>query len=149
MEKSGRACAEGEQQMNRFAPFALIVWLTCVSSAAAQEILEGTWKLISSQRTNQATGVTTDTLGPNPQGFIIYGRDGHMIVIIAQSGRPRAESIVKMTDQQRAKLYSSMIAYAGTTNSTEQRSSITSTFPGTNYGPEPCRSGTSRKTATG
>jgi hypothetical protein len=37
-----------------------------------------------------------------------------MMVLLTQTGRPRADSIEKMTDQQREQLYSSMIAYAGT-----------------------------------
>jgi hypothetical protein len=82
--------------------------------AAAQETLDGTWKLISSHRTIQATGVTRDSFGANPQGFIMYNRDGQMMVLMTQAGRPRADSIEKMTDQQRQQLYSSMIAYAGT-----------------------------------
>ncbi len=100
--------------MNRFVPFALIAWVASATPVAAQESLEGTWKLVSSKRTNLATGTTTDSLGPNPQGFITYGRDGRMMVLITRTGRPRAESIDKMTDQQRNKLFSSMIAYAGT-----------------------------------
>ncbi len=100
--------------MSRGAFLALIACIAAVSPAAAQETLDGTWKLISSQRTNQATGVTTDTFGANPQGFIMYNRDGHMMVLLTQAGRPRAESIAKTTDQQRRQLYSSMIAYAGT-----------------------------------
>ena len=100
--------------MSRFALLGIITCIVSISHAAAQETLEGTWKLISSKRTNQATGVTTDTFGTNPQGFIMYSRDGHMMVLLTQTGRPRADSIEKMTDQQREQLYSSMIAYAGT-----------------------------------
>ena len=100
--------------MSRFALLGIITCIVSISPAAAQEALDGTWKLISSKRTNQATGVTTDTFGTNPQGFIMYSRDGHMMVLLTQTGRPRADSIEKMTDQQREQLYSSMIAYAGT-----------------------------------
>jgi hypothetical protein len=88
--------------------------MTSESSLTAQATLEGTWKLISSQRTNLATGLTADTLGPDPQGFIIYGRDGHMMVLIAQRGRPHAGSIEKISSSDRERLFSSMLAYAGT-----------------------------------
>jgi Lipocalin-like domain len=100
--------------MTRVIFFALTALIVSTPSLAASETLEGTWKLISSQRTNQATGATTDTLGPNPHGLIMYGRDGHMIVLIAQSGRPRADSVEKISDQQRERLFSTMMAYAGT-----------------------------------
>jgi hypothetical protein len=97
--------------------FTLLVLITLSVSAnpvLAQETLDGTWKLISSQRTNRATGATTDTLGSSPQGFIMYGKDGHVMVLITQGDRPRADSIEKMTNQQRERLFSSMLAYAGT-----------------------------------
>jgi Lipocalin-like domain len=88
--------------------------LIASTSVGAQETLDGTWKLISAQRTNQATGATIDTLGPNPQGFVMYGKDGRMMVLIVQSDRPRAESIDKLTDQQRQRLFGTMLAYTGT-----------------------------------
>jgi len=43
-----------------------------------------------------------------------YGRDGRMMGMIVFSNRPRAESLDKMTDQQRADLFRTMIAYGGT-----------------------------------
>jgi hypothetical protein len=94
--------------------FASLAFMNPANPVVAQETLDGTWKLVSSQRTNQATGATTDTLGPSPQGFIMYGKDGRMIVLITQADRPRADSIEKMTNQQRERLFSSMLAYAGT-----------------------------------
>jgi hypothetical protein len=55
-----------------------------------------------------------DTFGPNPRGFLMYGQAGRMIVLIATSDRSRPKSIEKMTDQQRADLFRSMVAYTGT-----------------------------------
>ena len=37
-----------------------------------------------------------------------------MLVLIVRDDRPKAESLAKMTDQQRADLYRSMTAYGGT-----------------------------------
>jgi hypothetical protein len=85
-----------------------------VHPAAAQEILDGTWKLVSSTRTNTATGATVDTFGAGPKGFIMYGKDGRMMVLITRSDRPKAAGVDKLTDEQRNRLFSSMIAYAGT-----------------------------------
>jgi hypothetical protein len=41
--------------------------------SAAQEVLEGTWKLVSSTRTTSSTGTTVDSFGPNLSGYIMYG----------------------------------------------------------------------------
>jgi len=91
--------------------FILIFW---VGPIAAQEVLEGTWKLVSSTRTNTTTGATTDSFGPNPLGYIMYGKDGRMMVLITRSDRPKPDSTDKMTDEQRSRLFSSMLAYSGT-----------------------------------
>ena len=82
--------------------------------AATQEILEGTWKLISDIRTNTTTGVTVETFGPKPQGFITYTRDGRMAVLVVRSDRPKPQNITKITEQERSQLFSSMLAYTGT-----------------------------------
>jgi hypothetical protein len=100
--------------MTRLVLLTLTALIASEMPLAAQETIEGTWKLISSQRTNLATGITANTLGPDPQGFVIYGRDGHMMVLIVQGGRPRADSIEKISNSDRERLFSSMLAYAGT-----------------------------------
>src|SRR5262249_35898444 len=68
----------------------------------------------SMQRTIVDTGQTLDAFGPHPRGFLVYGEAGRMMVLIAMSSRPRPDSIEKMTDQQRADLFRSMVAYTGT-----------------------------------
>jgi Lipocalin-like domain len=100
--------------MGRFVLLVLATLIVSLTFVRAQEALDGTWKLVSSQRTNQATGVTTDTLGQNPQGFVMYSKDGRMMVLLVQGDRPRAESIEKLTDQQRQRLFGTMLAYTGT-----------------------------------
>jgi lipocalin-like protein len=84
------------------------------SPAAAQEDLTGTYKLISSKRRIVETGEVLDTWGKNPKGFITYGKDGRMLVLIVTEDRPRPESVEKITDQQRAQLFRTMTAYGGT-----------------------------------
>ena len=81
---------------------------------AADDQLAGTYRLISSTRTILETGEVLDTWGKNPNGFIIYGKDGRMLVLIVRRDRPKPESVDKITDQQRADLHSSMTAYGGT-----------------------------------
>ena len=87
------------------------VALSLTASAADDEIY-GTYQLISRTRTVVDTGQVI--VLPKDHGFITYGQDGRMMVISVRGNRPKAESIEKMTDQQRAALHSSMIAYGGT-----------------------------------
>ena len=102
--------------MTRVISVVLFMLIFSVGPIAAQEVLEGTWKLVSSTRTNTTTGATTDSFGPNPLGYIMYGKDGRMMVLITRSDRPKPDSIDndKMTDEQRSRLFSSMFAYSGT-----------------------------------
>src|ERR1700761_3275061 len=84
------------------------------SAIAADDELAGTYKLISSTRKIVDTGEVLHTWGKNPNGFIMYGKDGRMLALIVNDGRPRPESVEKMTDQHRADLFRSMTAYGGT-----------------------------------
>jgi hypothetical protein len=81
---------------------------------AADEELAGTYKLISSTRKILGTGEVSNTWGKNPKGFITYGKDGRMLVLIVSDDRPKPESVEKMNDQQRIDLFRSMTAYGGT-----------------------------------
>jgi Lipocalin-like domain len=84
------------------------------SVVAADDELVGTYKLISSTRKLLDTGEVLDTWGKSPKGFITYGNDGRMLVLIVSDNRSKPESVEKMTDQQRADLFRSMTAYGGT-----------------------------------
>jgi len=99
--------------MLRLALVAALVVLPRLACAADDDIV-GTYRLISSYRVILETGKTEDSWGKNPSGFITYGRDGRMMVIIVRSDRPRPESPDKMNDQQRVELFRSMSAYGGT-----------------------------------
>jgi hypothetical protein len=83
-------------------------------SSPGGESLVGTWKLVSSKRTNLSTNQTVDTLGANPKGFITYGTDGRMMVIETSGDRPKPQDVESLSDQQRLELFSSLLAYAGT-----------------------------------
>jgi Lipocalin-like domain len=85
-----------------------------VDSNAAHVILDGTWRLISSTRTNAATGETVNTFGAHPRGFITYTRHGRLSVLIASGDRPRPGNVQSMSDAERSKLYATMMAYTGT-----------------------------------
>ena len=82
------------------------------SASADEDEFYGTYTLISSTRTLLDTG-QVDT-SAQERGFITYGKDGRFLVLIVRGERPKAESIEKMTDQQRADLLRSMTSYGGT-----------------------------------
>jgi hypothetical protein len=75
--------------------------------------LLGTWKMISWQRESVATGERADALGPDPLGFINYGADGRMFAIVIQKDRDPPAGPVP-TDDEKLRLFNSMLAYAGT-----------------------------------
>lgn len=91
-----------------------LVLLTSIYAGAGNEELYGTWRLVSFTQTIVATGETTDIFGKAPRGFINYGRDGRMMGIIVKDERPKPADLAKMTDQERADLFKTMVAYAGT-----------------------------------
>ena len=60
-----------------------------------------------------STGATSDVMGPSPSGYINYGGDGRVIVIIARSGRQKAAGEVPTPSEAEA-LITSLVSYAGT-----------------------------------
>ena len=51
-----------------------------MTNEETKQRLIGTWRLISTVSEDLTTGEKSNTWGPNPQGYINYGRDGRMIV---------------------------------------------------------------------
>lgn len=82
-------------------------------AALADDELPGTYKLISGTRTIVETGEVKDTYGKRPKGYIMYGRDGRMLVLITHEGRPKP-SRTGMTDKDRADQYRTLNGYGGT-----------------------------------
>jgi Lipocalin-like domain len=78
--------------------------------------LEGTYKLISSTRKILDTGQVVDTYGKQPTGYINYDRGGRMLVLIVsdKNNRPAPDKVADITDEQRANLFRTMVAYGGT-----------------------------------
>jgi Lipocalin-like domain len=91
-----------------------IVLVTSVKADAQVDQLYGTWRLLSWTRQVVATGESVDSFGKAPNGFLTYGRDGRMSAIIVRANRLRPADLAKLTDQERAELYKTMVAYAGT-----------------------------------
>jgi len=78
------------------------------------EELYGTWRLVSNTREVLATGETTYAFGKSPHGFIHYGRDGRMMVLVVGDKRPKPKDLAKVTDQERVELFKTCLAYSGT-----------------------------------
>jgi hypothetical protein len=80
--------------------------------AVTQEDISGSYKLIVEQRKIVDTGEIVPV--PNLLGYISYGKDGRMLVVIVRHPRPKPEALDKITDQQRQDLFRTMSAYGGT-----------------------------------
>ena len=95
-----------------FIAIALISFAAPTVVAAQDGILQGTYSLVSTSQKVVDTGqVDTYT---NERGFISYGSDGRMLVLIVRGDRPKAESVAKITDPQRVELFNALVAYGGT-----------------------------------
>lgn len=77
------------------------------------ERLIGTWKLVSAEREDVATGEKTAFLGESPSGVLHYLPDGRMMAIITRAGRKAPAGRVANAAEAEA-LIRSMIAYGGT-----------------------------------
>jgi hypothetical protein len=91
---------------------ALATTLIPRTAFAAEYELAGSYQLISSSTRHLDTG--EDVPDENAKGFIMYGADGRMLVLITYGDRPRAESSAKLTDHERIQLFRTMLAYGGT-----------------------------------
>lgn len=78
-----------------------------------QDILPGTWKLLSYVREDLPSGAKSDVMAAHPTGYIHYGRDGRMMVMIVGSDRKKPAG-PSATPQEAEALLKSMLAYAGT-----------------------------------
>ncbi|WP_162560894.1 lipocalin-like domain-containing protein [Methylobacterium durans] len=85
--------------------------------AADTKDLVGNWKLISAQRQILDTNETVDAYGgARPSGWINYSPDGRTMVMIAHEGRGKPRDAANPTDEERAKLQKTILAYGGTFN---------------------------------
>jgi hypothetical protein len=69
----------------------------------------GIWRLVSFEMEYQATGQKENTRGKNPTGYLIFTPEGQMMVLLTNEGRKAPK-----TDQDRADLFNTMLAYTGT-----------------------------------
>ena len=92
---------------------ALLLIVPGTAALAAANPLLGTWKLKSYMREVAATGERYNERGEHPSGYLSYSADGRMYAIITWDNRITPHDVVP-TDQERIKLFGSMISYAGT-----------------------------------
>ena len=83
------------------------------AAGSDQQSLLGTWKLISYVGAEITVGAKSDVMGPRPSGYINYGPDGRMILVIVGSDRKRPVGPIATPEEAQA-LIRSMLAYAGT-----------------------------------
>ncbi len=69
----------------------------------------GTWKLISYEIEIQATGAREPVMGREPTGYATFSPEGRVFFILTGEGRKAAK-----TDQERAELLKTLVAYSGT-----------------------------------
>ena len=68
----------------------------------------GTWRLVSFDAEDQATGERWPTFGKSPKGRLMLMPEGYMMVVLTAEGRQPAN-----TDADRAKAFKAMFAYSG------------------------------------
>jgi hypothetical protein len=104
--------------MKRILLIGVYALLFCETASAQNQQLYGTWRLVSAVTTVLSTGEKYDPQGEAPLGYITYGPEGRMQVIIVsdQRSKPGHAAIADMTDQERKDLLKTFTAYAGTYN---------------------------------
>jgi hypothetical protein len=94
-------------------PFTILLTISLNAEAVDRQQLYGTWQLESSKQTIVATGEIRNPQGIAPLGFLTYGEDGRMSVIIVDTSRPKPADLSKLTDAERVTLFRTMVAYSG------------------------------------
>ena len=75
--------------------------------------LLGTWKMVSWGREFVTTGEKLHALGPDPVGYLTYGADGRVHAIVVSKDRA-APAALPPNNDEKLRLFDSMLAYAGT-----------------------------------
>jgi Lipocalin-like domain len=95
--------------------------LVALGQAAAQSAapaspgaqIQGTWKLVAYVGEDVQSGIRANVMGEHPSGYLNYGPDGRMIVIITGTDRRKPAGPVATPEEAQA-LLKSLLAYAGT-----------------------------------
>jgi hypothetical protein len=90
--------------------FLLFVTFDVVTAQQSEKVpIIGIWRLVSFEMEYQTTGQREKTRGQNPPGYLIFTPEGRTMVLLTNEGRKAPK-----TDQDRADLFNTMLAYTGT-----------------------------------
>jgi hypothetical protein len=92
---------------------AMVSILSASAALADENPLLGTWKLKSYVREVAATGERYNERGEYPRGYLGYSADGRMYAIITWDNRAAPHDVVA-TDEERIRLFGTLVSYAGT-----------------------------------
>ncbi len=92
-----------------FVFFFVVCLVARPSFADDRDKLLGIWKLVSYEIEVQATGQKLPVMGQNPTGYVAFLPEGRVFFVLTGEGRTPAK-----TDQERAALLSTLVAYTGT-----------------------------------
>ena len=88
---------------------ALVPLVAQPSFGADRDKIIGTWKLLSYDIEIQSTGKKAPVMGAHPTGYAAFLPNGRIFFVLTGEGRKPAT-----TDQKRAALLSTLVAYTGT-----------------------------------
>lgn len=71
--------------------------------------IQGVWKLVTYEVEIQSTGQKEYPMGQKPSGYVMFTAEGRVFLVFTAEGRKPGK-----TDQERAALFGSLIAYTGT-----------------------------------
>lgn len=95
-----------------FLGIALTFALSASIATADDHPIVGTWKVQSFVREVITTGERQNEFGEKPNGYIIYQPDGRMFFMLVSENR--AMPGTPPTDEEKAKLFNTLVAYSGT-----------------------------------
>jgi hypothetical protein len=93
----------------------VVVVFSSTMYAQCKDSVVGTWKLLSVTATTEKDDVDKPLLGQNPSGLLTYTANGRMMAIISDDGRKPLSIADRVAApvEERAKAYSTFMAYAG------------------------------------
>ncbi len=83
-------------------------WVHAQRTSDATSRIIGSWRILSYELEFQDGSDSRLTLGPHPNGYLIFGADGRMMAYLEGDGRKSPK-----TDGERAAAFQAMIAYTG------------------------------------
>ncbi len=88
--------------------------------AALRASLVGTWRLTGWKKASSNSNGESDVFGSSPTGYLNYDQDGRILVLALHGDRP-SPSQSPPSEEEKIKLFDSMLAYAGTYTVQEDR----------------------------